>query len=439
MSAPTIWTKIWLDSKWTLSEETKREVILPGRLPRLTQSRAGSPVFWVQEWTAEGGLVGSPRCLASVNEGNSLQWNCSISSWLGEMREMTGREPRRPLYTKIPGFNVNIVPAEIRTEIYHRFFCGKASKAEPPEFAKSSGIQHFTRLVENFFKHHGQVSDSGEMTEFLPYQWPNGKKAAVVFTLDVDSSYVMDSKDTSLRDMLEAYGFKAAWYFLTGRYEIQHGFLDDLVLSGHEIGWHGHNHDHRFAFVSKRECQRRVDHARSIFEKYDVVGMRVDNFLWSHRLFRQLKGHLRYDTSMLDCYPFSETGNGCATSAPFLMQSGLWQLQTTITADHFFPTTWSLEQKLEVIRAQIETQIELGGMIHIVLHPEPTISFRPENLALLKATLEILAARRKDLFHVLPKELMEFLVEYRSTAKSNAVNPKWNAANSAALLGPNTA
>lgn len=335
----------------------------------------------------------------------ALRWRIPVESWLDSCRNLRGREPKRPSYTKIPGFNVNHVPPRLRAAIFALFFNRAAVEQGLPNIRRSSGIP---RLL-------GALRDRGfgpaPLAGFEPPKWPEGKRAALIFTLDVDSGYIVSGGDNPILPMMEKHGFHGAWFFLTGSYPIDREFVRGLAARGHEIGWHGHNHDHKMAFIGDTQCGARIAHAWSFFEEFGVSGMRTDNFLWSPALFRQLDGVLQYDTSMVDAYPFTENGTGCATGIPFRMDTGIWQVPTTITPDCFLPDSWSDDDWFKLQTAQIDWQIRSGGVVHVLAHPELAITLTPRRLALFGRILEYIAGRSSELWHALPRQLRNFVAK----------------------------
>ncbi len=294
-----------------------------------------------------------------------------------------------PFYLKIPGLDIEKIPQGIRTFVFHKFFRAGMAKRGSPEPHRSSGILRLQRWIQS-------VSNNRPRDQ-----------AFLIFTIDVDTSYTFRRHGEPIRRMLEERGCRAAWYFLTGKYPVESSFLDSLQRSGHEIGWHGHKHDHRLGFLARAERRAQLEQARAFFERYDVAGMRAPHFLWTRALHEDVSPLLAYDTSFHDAYPFSEEGIGCATSLPFRMPCGLWQIPITITSDHFFPPSSSISERLNWMRAQLDAQIDLGGVVHLVLHPEPSITLKPRNLELLRLFLNYVDERRGELMHCLPRELVE--------------------------------
>lgn len=380
------WTRVWLD------ENPSDEFYLPVSLPEIVARPPGQPLLWADDGRGRR-LIGS-RATAQ----GPVHWAFEMGEWLRGCLNMRGREPRRPIYTRVPGFDVYRVPARLRAVIFRSVFSrtGKKPPTDTPD--RSSGVQRLAAAM-------GSLQDGGALSDLRSPVWPDRKRAALIFTADVDSEYIFASHDNRIRRMLEEHGFRAAWFFLTGRYKLDHGHLEDLRAAGHEIGWHGHNHDHRMAFVGRRARLRRIDHARAFFERYQVCGMRADNFLWSRALFDDLRGVLKYDTSMVDAFPFTERGRGCATGLPFRMDSGLWQLPTTVTPDCFLSDSWPIENWLELQERQVRRQFSLHGVIHLLVHPEPAVSLDPRRLELFGRVLGLLDSLRDEVWHGLPMDL----------------------------------
>jgi peptidoglycan/xylan/chitin deacetylase (PgdA/CDA1 family) len=391
------WTRAWIDKHFLDSiglAFVENEFYLPGTLPNFSKVK-GRPVLWAQTSSHEA------QCLLSMDAG---RWNAvaGLEDWMARIRSCEGRQPRQPFYTRVPYFDVGMVPAWIRTLIFQRVFHNGVSREWPFELKRSSGTQRLSKALQAI----GAENPFGKSGD-VPV-WPVGKRAALIITVDVDTDYCLRQPNNRIADVLQENGLRAAWFFVTGRYQIRSGPLESLIRRGDEIGWHGHRHDHKMAFAGSKERSRRMESAEDFLRSYEVVGMRMDNFLWSPALYADLSKYIKYDTSFLDCFPYSEEGRGCSTGLPFEMPSGIWQLPTTISCDQILPPSWDCKRRFELIRRQIHAQVALGGVIHILLHPEPSITMAAENMSLLMDILKEISLIRNDLWHVLPKELFEF-------------------------------
>lgn len=366
-----------------------RKVTLPLGLPDQIKKIDGEPVFWASGNAKE-------HCIATRDNDGHSQWAIDVVQWLNSCRTLLNREPRKPFYTKVPWLNINYVPYWIRVFLFQYFF--NSARNLEPDISLTAGIDCLGAISRTTFK-------QDTLACFAPPKWPYGKRACLIITMDVNSDYIFKAQRNILLEKLEAMKFKSAWYFLTGRYSLQHAIIEDLASKGHEIGWHGHNHDHRLGFVSTGKLKKRIEKAKPFFEIYAVEGMRVENFLWSRHLLKQISTSIKYDTSLRDSYPTSEEGSGTSTSIPFKSSEGTWALPTSISGDYCLPETWANERKLKLIKEQVELRIATGGVIHLIFHPEPGLTLLLSNIELFDSTLEYLATKRDLLWHCLPKEL----------------------------------
>lgn len=389
--------------KTPLAFSSLEEVSLPVKIRSRPIGADETALVWVRD------LRGTRHPLITKDQRGILRWTLSFEELLENCRQMHGREPQRPFYTYVPGFDVYRIPASLRKVCLKSFFLSHDVKEI---VSQGSAIDRLINLLAQL-----DLSVS-ELNQFKACAWPQRKKASFIITLDVDSNYVFRDPNNRIRRLLREKNLKAAWYFVTGRYPLEPGFLSDLEREGHEIGWHTHRHDHSLAFLPKPKMEKLVQLAVPFFEKYSVTGMRCDNFLWSRDLFEVVSRHLKYDTSFHNAYPNAERGLGCETSAPFLMESGLWQLPTTLSVDLFFPDDWSLARKRELMIEQIDKIIESRGLAHLLIHPEPTISLAESNFSLLQEVLSHVEARRSDLWCALPREVHQHAEAERLARRS---------------------
>lgn len=401
---PTQSVRLSLEKSWPLPEGLPRQFVFPLPLPQLTSLPPGRPLVWDE-------TEGEPRCLCVIDDSNEVHWAFPVESWLEDCRNMVGREPKQSLYSKIPFFSVNYLPPFLRDFLFQKFF--NTANWLQPDWEQRAPLDGLNRAVEAI---------AGKNILSRPV-WPMGKKAALTISLDVDSPYIFTARRNVLRDLLEAHGLRAAWFFLSGRYELDHGCISELQSSGHEIAWHGHNHDHRMGFVDDTELQRRLTIAQPFFEKYQVQGMRMENFLWSPRLLDRMTGFMSYDASMRNSFPMAEDRQGSATSLPFQTRAGIWEVPTTVTGDHCLPKDWPLDKRLELTMRQIDSEIALGGVAHLIFHPEPDGTLLPVNMKLFERVLEKLDRRRDSFWHCLPVDLYR----HCASAKVSDLAPKLSA------------
>jgi peptidoglycan/xylan/chitin deacetylase (PgdA/CDA1 family) len=303
------------------------------------------------------------------------------------------QDSKRPVYTYIPGFDVRVVPETVRRPISNLVQGIRAPKDDDVVGAwrrlPLTGFE-FTVLLLNTIL--GQ-----DLSERSPFHWPARKRAAFVALHDVDSAGFLQRRE---RDVLfridEKHGIQSTWFVPTSILNPDPHGIDFLMEAGHEVGWHGHKHDHRdhvepFAY---RAVQALADSpiGRSA---NTVTGMRLPKLLKSNLLFELLERwpSVSYDTSFLQgIVPYYLWLNG--------RPSKILEIPTTVPTDILvynrlrnLPRSRRAEGVLEIQIARTEKVIEAGGLVSLVTHPEKTLSERPDFLAVYDQYLSYIRGR----------------------------------------------
>jgi peptidoglycan/xylan/chitin deacetylase (PgdA/CDA1 family) len=244
------------------------------------------------------------------------------------------------------------------------------------------------------------------------FQWPEGKRAAFVSLHDIDTNRFLKMKDRSpLLRVEQKHGIKSTWFVPTARLRGNPRALDFLLESGHEVGWHGHNHDHRdhigrFAEIAADALRRSWLNSQTAYP----TGMRAPKLLKSQHLFATLERScplLRYDTSFL---------NGIVPYHLWLYgrRSRILEIPTTVPTDIRVYNELSSVSRSKRPALMVEGQLartnrllEVGGLISIVTHPEKSLSERSDFLEVYD---EYLSAIRKhpDIWFTTAGELCRY-------------------------------
>jgi hypothetical protein len=245
--------------------------------------------------------------------------------------------------------------------------------------------------------------------------WPDGKKFALVFTHDVESTTGLENV-RKLAELEMQYGFRSSFNFIPeGTYEDPVEIRAWLEASGFEVGVHdlyhdGHLYESRESFVHKAE------HINHYLTKWRAVGFRSGFMLrqldWLHDL------NVLYDTSTFDTDPFEPQPEGSHTIFPFhvpppagVQGSGYIELSYTLPQDSTLflllrektPAIW--QRKLDWIAHN-------GGLALVNIHPD-YIDFSNEKTsnesypaALLTEFMEYIRSHYADAYwNPLAKEL----------------------------------
>jgi peptidoglycan/xylan/chitin deacetylase (PgdA/CDA1 family) len=315
-------------------------------------------------------------------------------------------DSKRPIYTYIPGFNIQNVPSRVRrplsniVEALH-----SARDVDPVSAYRALPLTNFEFVVLLL----NAVLTAGKNAAPRPFQWPSGKKAVFISLHDVDTpGFLRRQQRDTLFQVEQKHQIRSTWFVPTGFLGRHDDAVDFLLASGHEVGWHGHKHDHRDHVG--RFSVKAVDalcHSRLNTAANFPTGMRAPKLLVSQHLFEQIERScqmLRYDTSLRNGivpYPLWLHGR----------RSTILEIPTTVPTDiHLYnemsgvPIGERLKKMLQAQIARTEKLIEIGGVISIVTHPEEGLSERPDFLEVYDQYLSYIR-KRSDVWFATGGEL----------------------------------
>jgi peptidoglycan/xylan/chitin deacetylase (PgdA/CDA1 family) len=291
-------------------------------------------------------------------------------------------DSKRPIYTYIPGFNIQMIPAVIRRPI--------SNIVQSIYSRRQGGItQDYSKLPLTSFEFVilllNKILTEGLGHENRPFQWPPGKRAVFVPFHDVDTGGFLRRRERDPLFRLEQkHQIHSTWFVPTEVLKGKREPVDFLLQSGNEVGWHGHKHDHRLPF--KPYTDQHVQMLKKSFlaepENFPT-GMRCPKLLRSNYLFDILERScptLCYDTSFSQgIVPYYIWLNG--------RQSKILEIPITVPTDigvynklHGISRRRRFEAILDAQVARTKRLVEVGGLISIVTHPEKDLTERPEFL-----------------------------------------------------------
>ena len=291
-------------------------------------------------------------------------------------------DSKRPIYTYIPRFNIQMIPAVIRRPLSNFVQSMYAPR-------KGDVVQDYSKLPLTSFEFVilllNKVLARGPGCENRSFQWPSGKRAVFISLHDVDTGGLLRRRERDPLFRLEQKRqIHSTWFVPTAVLKGKKEPIDFLLQSGNEVGWHGHKHDHRLPF--KPYTDQHVQMLKKSFlaepENFPT-GMRCPKLLKSNYLFDLLERScpaLCYDTSFSQgIVPYYLWLNG--------RQSKILEIPITVPTDigvynklHGIPRSRRSEAILEAQIERTKKLMEVGGIISIVTHPERDLTERPEFL-----------------------------------------------------------
>ena len=155
-------------------------------------------------------------------------------------------DSKRPIYTYIPRFNIQMIPTVIRRPL---------SNFVQSMYAPRNGVvvRDYSRLPLTSFEFVilllNKVLARGPGRETQSFQWPSGKRAVFISLHDVDTGGFLRRRDRDPLFRLEQkHQIHSTWFVPTATLKGKKEAIDFLLQSGNEVGWHGHKHDHRLPF-----------------------------------------------------------------------------------------------------------------------------------------------------------------------------------------------
>lgn len=348
-----------------------------------------------------------------TREGDEVRWSLDPLAWIaGILAERYVVRWRRPLPSFLPLFNYSRLPDTAR---HLAQFLQSPRICSIPGGFPSAPVD---LLVEELRQLCCALS-TGREPRRSPV-WPDGRRAALTLTHDLDTAWILDPRRADLlREIVEretSLGFRGAWYVTGNRLDRdRHGpALELLLASGHEVAPHGWNHDAKLNYVSRERQVERMERIRTRFAGLPVEGFRAPWYARSPQLASVLAPCFEYDSSVPNSSGFfsRETGSGCCSVLPYHSGSGLLQLPLSLPPDMALdPATGGYAALLPAV----EQIIAVGGVVVTTLHPPSHPSGKHE-LESYFAFLETLHAEwGSSLWSATPAEIVR---RYRQVVSS---------------------
>jgi peptidoglycan/xylan/chitin deacetylase (PgdA/CDA1 family) len=343
-----------------------RSVSVPGLpdgrvVPEVPESRV---VAWFE------GEGGARAALCWREPPERLRWSVDPAAWIrGLLSEAYVVDWKKPATSRIPLANYSRLP-RFAKGIAQRFLADP-SRESPKRFDFPQ--RPLDDLVEVIRKLCFSLCFGS--TPEITGVWPGDCQAAITLTHDLDTSWILSERRRPILQKLVAtevaMGYKGAWYVTANRLSTQRhaGALRDIIEAKHELGPHGWNHDSKLSYIAPARKERRMRKARQRFEGLGASGVRTPWYCRDPDLFRVLARYFSYDSSVpnVGTLDSATSNSGCCTIFPYRPVDGLFELPLTLPPDTFSDLAAGYRRLREVADAIIAR----GGVVVVILHPEP--------------------------------------------------------------------
>lgn len=358
--------------------------------PRTSDEHAGE--------TLERFALASGTSVAAVRRGDGTVYvpfdldeayrNYVTEAWLESTRVRALSDRQLQLYYRVK----TLLPREFWLAARRAFI----RLGRPPVFPKwplEHGVDRLLRFAALCL-----LEAAGADEAAFAWFWPNGYRAALILTHDVESAAGL-RRAVELADLEEARGLRSSFNIVAEDYRPDPGVLRELTARGFEIGLHGLRHD-RSLFSSREEFERQLPRLGAAARRLGAEGFRspsthrvVD---WLHRL------PVAYDCSVPHSDPYEPRPGGCCTLWPYML-GDVVELPYTLPQDHTLFTLLR-HRSAEPWLAQLAAIERRAGLIQCVSHPDPGYLADLDKRALYVELLDAVA-ERNGVWKPLPRDV----------------------------------
>jgi len=238
----------------------------------------------------------------------------------------------------------------------------------------------------------------GDRSATFRWFWPDGRRAAVILTHDVESAEGLRLA-LELADMEEERGLRSSFNVVASWYPIDRGAVRELQERGFEIGVHGVYHD-RSMFSSREAFLSQQPRVRAAAQEFSAEGFRSPA---THRVFEWLRElPVAYDCSIPHSDPFEPQPGGCCSLWPFFI-GDVVELPYTLPQDHTLFTLLA-HRTPELWLAQLDAIEDEFGLVQALTHPDRGYLGDADKRALYAEFLDGIVGR-ETLWNALPRDV----------------------------------
>jgi len=249
--------------------------------------------------------------------------------------------------------------------------------------------------------------------------WPDGAKAALILTHDVESSAGLEFCPT-LMDLDNEFGFYASFQLVPEeRYTVTPSILQEIKDRGFEVNVHDLNHDGNL-FRKRDEFVRRATKINEYAIRLGTRGFRSGalyrNPSWYHHL------SISYDMSIPNVGHLDPQNGGCCTIMPYFI-GDIVEIPVTETQDYSLFHILN-NYSTDLWKQQTELILRGNGLISFIVHPDYVIEEKARNVYrdLLRHLADIQTSER--VWATLPSEIARWW-KLRSAMKLVRTRGTW--------------
>lgn len=201
--------------------------------------------------------------------------------------------------------------------------------------------------------------------------WPDGARACVMLTHDVESQVGLDFCGT-LMDIDDDYGIKASFQIVPEkRYSSALAVCSTIRGRGFEVNVHDLNHDGRL-FENRSSFQRRAARINDYARRFESRGFRAGAMYRNQQWLCDLD--FSYDMSVPNVAHLEPQRGGCCTVMPYFVGNVLELPLTTVQDYSLFHILG--DYSISLWREQIDRIVAQNGLVALLTHPDYLIERR---------------------------------------------------------------